>query len=1060
MTNLEDLYPLSPMQQGMLYHAQDSPQSGQYFEQFTCVFRHLDASIFRKAWERVVGRHPILRTAFIIDREPLQVVLRQVPLPWQELDWSYLDQSEQNERIREFLDADRRMGFDISDAPLLRFATIRLDPTALQFVFSHHHALLDGWSLSLLFDEVMSCYQSFLNGNDHSLSNRRRYRDFIEWLLKQDSYSAREFWRTILSGFDRPTPLPCDGLRPGPSGERGGYHRETVLCSPELSAGLKTFAADQRLTLNTLLQGAWALLLGRYAGMDEVVYGTTLSGRPADLEGAEHMLGLFINTLPVRVQIPWKTSLLGWLKDLQLKLAEIRQYEFTPLSEIKKVSSVGPGRNLFESIIVFENFPVSHPVKGLNGLRVDRAEFRERNNYPLTLISGVDANLWITLAYDGSRFATSDIRRLIREIQALLESFTCQPQAPLIEFLNRETLAVPPIQVSALESKLALSSPPLLHGWFEHRVQQAPEMVAVRYSDQALSYHELNGRSNQLARYLRRLGVGPEQLVAICLERGIEMVVAILGILKAGSAYFPLDPNYPAKRLSFMLADSGVRILLSEGNLGKNLASHTGDVVWLDRDRQAIEVESRENLEEEVNADDLAYVIYTSGSTGNPKGAMITHGAICNHMEWIRREFGLGPEDRILQKTPFSFDASVWEFYGALLVGGQLVMAEPGGHGNAGYLVEEVQRSEITVLQLVPSQLRLLVQQGRLSGCVSLRQVFSGGEVLSRELGEAFRQQLARPLCNLYGPTEATVDTSYWCWREEELAGSGVPIGRPVANIHLYLLDMDRNPVSAGVAGELYIGGAGLARGYWRRPDLTAERFVPSPFGAPGERIYQTGDLVRWREDGNLEFLGRVDQQVKVRGYRIELGEIETIMRQHEAVAQCVVVAGLERAEERRLVAYVVLETGATMPTVSRWRSHLSERLPDYMIPSVYVQLQELPLTPNGKVDRRRLPAPEAERPELEGAYMAPRTAVEQKLAEIWGEVLGLERVGIHDNFFELGGHSIRALELVARIQAAFAIQVPLQTAFNSATVRVQAEYVTENLLPASSDYKQSATRN
>jgi amino acid adenylation domain-containing protein len=592
-----------------------------------------------------------------------------------------------------------------------------------------------------------------------------------------------------------------------------------------------------------------------------------------------------------------------------------------------------------------------------------------------------------------------------------------------------------------------------IHELFEEQVEKTPDAIAVVFEDQQLTYRELNTRANQLAHYLQRLGVGPESLVALCVERSIEMIVGLLGVLKAGGAYVPLDPSYPKERLAFMLEDTRAAVVVTQSEFVSQLSKdtehgrptdndnqHRSAVigprpcrVCFDTDWEQIAKESSENPIRITTAENLAYVIYTSGSTGKPKGVMIPHRAIVNHMLWMHEALPLSGSDRVLQKTPFSFDASIWEFYAPLLAGARLVMAPPQAHQDSACLVKALAEQEVTVLQVVPSMLGILVEEAGLNGCQSLRRVFCGGEVIPFQLTERFSGRSKAELYNLYGPTEATIDvTCAICGRNDR---QSVSIGRPIANMQVYILDSHLQPVPIGVAGELYIGGDGLARGYLNRPELTSEKFIPNLFtDKPGARLYRTGDLGRYLADGNIEFLGRIDNQVKIRGYRIELGEIESVLGQHPMVREAVVSAREDSPGDKRLVAYIVFSK-AQACTGSELRSFLKEKLPEYMIPSAFASLDTLPLTPNGKLDRKALPVPCQNRPEPEDTFVAPRTLAEQILAKSWAEVLKIDKVGIHDNFFDLGGHSLLATQVMSRIRDVFQVDIPLRALFEKPTV-------------------------
>ncbi len=585
-----------------------------------------------------------------------------------------------------------------------------------------------------------------------------------------------------------------------------------------------------------------------------------------------------------------------------------------------------------------------------------------------------------------------------------------------------------------------------VHRLIEAQAERTPEAVALCTAGESLTYEQLNARANRLARRLRTLGVGPEVLVGLCAGRSAEMVVGLLAVLKAGGAYVPLDPAYPAERLAFMLQDARVAVLLTQEEQLHRLPDSSASVVCVDRERETIALQPDGNLSGGATLDNLAYVIYTSGSTGRPKGVMIPHRALANHMRWMQCEFSIGPDDRVLQKTPFSFDASVWEFYLPMLTGGTLVLAAPGGHQDVEYLTDAIRRHRVTILQGVPSLLRMLVEVDGFRELGSLRYIFSGGEPLTADLRDRLYAHPEAEVINLYGPTEACIDATFHrCARPGvgTSAGSSVPIGKPIANSRIYVLDAYQQPVPVRVAGELYVGGAGVARGYLNRPGLTAARFVADPYAfEPGSRMYRTGDLARWRPDGNLEYLGRVDRQIKIRGFRIEPEEIEAALVRHIAVRESAVVAREDAPDVLRLVAYLTVDVDRPAPVPAELRRFLKESLPEPMIPSAFVVLEALPLTPNGKVDRKALPAPESLSFRPDDLFVAPSGPLEEEVASIWSAVLGIERIGSADNFFDLGGHSLLATQVISRLCEATGVEIPLRALFESPTVAGMAKRI------------------
>ncbi|CAG0936132.1 partial microcystin synthetase protein McyA, partial [Thermoflexales bacterium] len=1039
-TGIEAIYPLSPMQTGMLFHTLYAPESGVYVGQLRCVLAgDLNVSAFKQACQTVISRHPVLRTVFVWEglKEPRQVVHAQITLPWLDLDWRELSLTEQQEHLENFISSDRAKSFDLAKGPLLRLTLIQCAAGYYQFVWSSHHLLMDGWSSPLVLNEALTYYEAICRGQPIPIAKSRPYRDYILWLKQQDVAQAETFWRRRLAGFATPTSLINDKpLVPHGAKPLDGYAEQQIGLTTATTAQLQNWAQKNRLTLNTLVQGAWALLLNRYGGGRDVVYGTTVSGRPASLAGVETMVGLFINTLPVRVRMSPHDTLLPWLKGLQTELAEIRQYEFCPLSQIQNWSEVPHGTPLFESIVVFENLPMEQSTHRQNGgLQVADVHLFTKTNYPLTLVVRPGPELLLQLAYDGERFNALTITRLLGHLQTLLEGLlTCSDgrlgDLPLLTQAEQHQI-LSEWNTSARD----YLQDQCVHHWFEAQVQQTPDATAVVFEEKTVTYAELNHRANQLAHYLQQRGVGPEVLVGLCLDRGPMMVLGLLGILKAGGAYVPLDPSYPQERLAFILSDmaqaqAGTQpLLLTQQHLTASLTLPGARQVLLDADWDQIACASCANPASGVTPQNPAYVIYTSGSTGQPKGVVVCHQNVARLFTATEEWFRFDAQDVWSLFHSYAFDFSVWELWGALCYGGRVVIVP--------YLVSRSPESfhhllseqQVTVLSQIPSAFRQLIYaEASLPTALplALRYVIFGGEALElNSLRPWFaRHGDQRPLLvNMYGITETTVHVTYRPVRQVDVdANTGSVIGGAIPDLELYVLDpATRQLLPIGVPGELYVGGAGLARGYLNQAGLSASRFIPNPFSRrAGERLYVTGDLVRYLPNGDLEYLGRIDHQVKVRGFRIELGEIEAVLSQHPDVREALVTVQEDSSSEsrdKRLVAYLVCRDQA-VPTVSELRQHLRMSLPDHMVPAAFVMLEAWPLTPSGKINRQALPAPDSVRPMLTEAFVTPRTKEEQALAEIWAEVLGLEQVGVQDNFFALGGDSILSIRVLAQARA------------------------------------------
>jgi amino acid adenylation domain-containing protein len=1061
--DIEHFYELSPMQQAMLFHSLLAPGSGVYVIQMSLrLAGPLDVAAFERAWRRVIERHAILRTAFFWEgmEKPAQVVYRQIELPLRRASWRGFEPGEQKARLAAFLDAERERGFELTEAPLMRLALFELEPGVHQMVWSIHHLLVDGWSQGQLLRELFACYAAYAHGEEPKLAAPGRFRDYIAWLQRQDAAKAEAFWRRSLAGFTTPTLLGGPESAGGPQPTWRESRRRDLALPPAVSQALRDTARKHRLTLNTLVQGAWALLLAQESGREDVAFGTTVAGRPADLPGVEATLGLFINTQPVRVEVRPEQRLWTWLAALQEHQVAMRRFEHSSLVDVQRWSELPAGVPLFDHLLVFENVGLPPGLESpLPGMTITEEAAQELTNYPLNVVvlpGGPE--LLLTMRYDAGRFTTPEVVRLLERLARLLSVLAedrdiALGELPLLLEAERHQ-----VQVEWNDTARGYATGDTLHELIDRQAERTPDAVAASFEGQDLTYRELVSRAGSLARHLAGLGVAPDGRVGVLMERSLEMIVALLGTLKAGAAYVPLDPTYPPERLALLAESAGARVVLAQGRWAGVLQADTDEhrPAWTPTDSGDASFGSMSVLVRPCPSvppsswgkgpgeDGLAYVLYTSGSTGTPKGVMIPHRGIVNRLLWMQDAYGLTPRDRVLQKTPFSFDVSLWEFFWPLLTGARLVFARPEGHKDPSYLARLIARERITTLHFVPSMLQAFLEAPGLEGLTSIRQVMASGEALPPELVRRFYARLPHAaLHNLYGPTEASVDVSFW---PAPVDPEVVPIGRPIANLRLHVMDAALRPVPIGVAGELLLGGVGLARGYLGRPDLTAAAFVPDPCGAePGGRLYRTGDLTRFLPDGNVEYLSRIDHQVKIRGFRIELGEIESVLSSQPAVRECVVLARRDDARtagDAQLVAYLLLDPNSEIQNPKSFFSDLlRKRLPEHMVPSAFVVLDAFPLTTSGKVDRKALPAPE--RPSAEAvAYVAPSDPVEERLAEIWRDVLRLERVGARDDFFALGGHSLLATQVASRIREAFGVDLPLRHLFEAPTVAALAERI------------------
>ena len=1042
---VEDIYPLSPMQQGMLFHSLYQQDSGDYLNQLRVDVEGLDTERFRAAWQAAVDAHEVLRSTFLwqgVYETPVQVVRARVEVPFSVHDWR--DREELANALDELAASEARLGFDLGEAPLLRLALVRTGERRYHLIYTNHHILLDGWSNSQLLGEVLQRYRG-----EAPPRPAGRYRDYIAWLQRQDSAQAERFWRQRLRQLAEPTRLAQSVAQARPRGE--GYADLYRHLDGGQTRRLAELAREQKVTLNTLVQAAWLILLQRYTGQDTVTFGATVAGRPTDLTGIEEQIGLFINTLPVVANPHPEQTLAAWLQVVQGENLALREFEHTPLYDIQRWAGQG-GEALFDSILVFENYPISQMLQqqAPQGLTFGAIGNHEQTNYPLTLSVSLGLCLELQFSYDRQHFDDITVECLDRHLLRLLTQMIERPASTrLTEF---ELLEVAERQQTLFDWGRNPGRYPdarSVEQLFEGCAAAAPERVALLFEDCQLSYGELNAQANRLAHRLIELGVGPEVLVGIAVERGLAMIVSLLAVLKAGGAYVPLDPEYPRERLGYMIEDSGIALLLSQSHLLQRLPASAGlSCLALDQsqdwqDRPATDPQTR------AHPENLAYVMFTSGSTGRPKGVGISRSSLSRHAQVSVGFFGIGPDDRLLQFSTFNFDGFVEQLYPPLICGASVVL-----RGNdlwdSETLYRQIIERRITTLDLTTAYWNMLAKDFASQGVRDygvLRQVHAGGEAMPPDSLLAWRAAGLKPvrLLNTYGPTEATVTvTTLDCAPYVEGAKAipaTMPIGKVLPGRAIYLLDDAGQLAPVGVVGELVIGAELLARGYFRRPDLTAARFIPDPFDENGGgRLYRTGDLARYGADGVIEYVGRVDHQVKVRGFRIELGEIEACLSEHPAVHEALVIA-VEGDAGPQLVGYLVprAEGLACAPAEAQadlrnaLKALLRDRLPEYMVPAHLLLLERLPLSPNGKIDRKALPAPDATL--LQGEYVEPRRPLERQVATIWQEVLKLQRVGLEDHFFELGGHSLLAINVISRIQLELGMKLTPQLLFQFPTL-------------------------
>ncbi|MFH7596930.1 amino acid adenylation domain-containing protein [Streptomyces racemochromogenes] len=1032
-----DVLPLSPLQEGLFFHsAFDTGAMDAYTGQIVLTLDGaLDEDTLRASCDRLLRRHTALRSAFTdqgLDG-PAQIVVESVAVPWEAVDLGGLGSAEREGEWERLLAADRGRRFDLERPPLVRFTLVRFGAAEHRLVMTNHHIVWDGWSSAVLLRELLTGYAEQTSGAaSGAVAEAVPYRAHLDWLARQDDGAAETAWSTALAGLEEPTLLGAAD----PNRIDALPERVAVELSAELTARLTARARSAGVTLNSVVQGVWAMLLGRVTGRDDVVFGGTVSGRTADVAGIEDMVGLLINTLPVRFRIREDEPLLAALGRFQDEQAELMDHQHVGLAGIQRAAGLGA---LFDTTVVVENYPLDlESMRELaGGPRLAGVEGSDATHYTVNLIVLPGERLRLHLDHRTDVLDARTARSLGEALERLLTTVADAPGTAVgeVDLLSAEQhrlirewngTAVPVPDTTLVEL-------------FERQVARAPQAPATVFRGERLTYGELDARAELLARALRARGAGPEGIVAVALHRSTEMVVSLLAVLKAGAAYLPVDPSLPADRIAYLLSDAEPVLLLADDAVAAALPV-SAELPRLDPG--AVHDGDPGAVGPAPLSSHPAYVIYTSGSTGRPKAVVVEHAAIVNRLLWMQDRYRLGADDRVLQKTPFGFDVSVWEFFWPLITGAALVVAEPGGHKDPAYLSRVIQEESVTTVHFVPSMLAAFVEDPGAGRCGSLRRVVCSGEALPEELKNRFLDVLDVPLHNLYGPTEAAVDVTHWDCRRED-AGP-VPIGRPIWNTSLYVLDPRGRPVPVGVAGELFLAGAGLARGYLRRPALTAERFPLDPFGPPGSRMYRTGDLARHRADGSVEYLGRTDDQVKIHGFRIELGEIETALGHLEGVGRAAVVVREDVPGERRLVGYVVPEAGADpAPDTGAMRAELARSLPEYMVP-VLVVVDGLPVTPNGKLDRRALPAPAAA---AAAGYEPPAGETEELVAMVWASVLDAPRIGRHDDFFALGGHSLSATRVAARLRQSLGLDLPLHTLFEQRTVAALAIAVETVLL-------------
>ncbi|MEC1581804.1 plipastatin non-ribosomal peptide synthetase PpsC [Bacillus subtilis] len=1034
---IQDIYPLSFMQEGMLFHSLYDEQSRAYFEQasFT-IHGQLDLERFQKSMDAVFDRYDIFRTAFIYKNvaKPRQVVLKQRHCHVHVEDISHLNEKDKEHCTEAFKEQDKSKGFDLQTDVLMRISILKWAPDHYVCIWSHHHILMDGWCLGIVIKDFLHIYQALGKGQFPDLPPVQPYRTYIKWLMQQDREEAAEYWKKRLQHFEKASPLPkrTDQM------SDGTLQQITFTIPEKETSELQKIAAACGATLNTVFQALWGIMLQKFNRRDDAVFGSVISGRPSELKDVENMVGLFINTIPIRVQSDF-LSFSDLVSGMQKDMTEAEAYSYFPLYDIQAQSALK--QELIDHIIVFENTPTQQEIEELNqagsfDFSVKDFEMEEVTNYRCSVKVIPGRTLYVRIHFHTGTYQPNMMSEIKDYLQHMISDVISDPSLPVskMTLLDEDKTR----KIVSQNNRTVSVSPeaPTLHGLFERQAAVTPVRPAIRFSGGLLTYAELDLYASRLAAHLAARGVTNESIVGVLSERSPDMLIAVLAVLKAGGAYLPLDPAYPKERLSYMLKDSGASLLLTQP--GCSAPNFSGEM--LEVDMTSLASEKAENHEfTPADGGSLAYVIYTSGSTGQPKGVAVEHRQAVSFLTGMQHQFPLSEDDIVMVKTSFSFDASVWQLFWWSLSGASAYLLPPGWEKDPALIVKAIHQENVTTAHFIPAMLNSFLDQAEmlaLGDGTNLKRVFAGGEPLAPRTAARFASILPQvSLIHGYGPTEATVDAAFYVLDpERDRDRLRIPIGKPVPGARLYVLDPHLAVQPSGVAGELYIAGAGVARGYLNRPALTEERFLKDPF-YPGERMYKTGDVARWLPDGNIEFLGRTDDQVKIRGYRIEPGEIEAALRSIEGVREAAVTVRTDSGEPE-LCAYV---EGLERNEV---RAQLERLLPGYMVPAYMIEMEQWPVTPSGKLDRNALPA-------LNGAadaetYTAPRNVIEMKLSQLWEDVLKNGPVGIHDNFFDRGGHSLKATALVSRIAKEFDVQVPLKDVFAHPTVEGLATVIRE----------------
>ncbi len=1022
--NVENLMELTSLQHGILFHYISDELSTEYHEQLSLTIKgNIKVDLIKRAWNLVIENNEILRTVFRwkeIDK-PIQIVLKEHQIKIENLDFT--NEKDKNKAVENVKLMDLNNRIDITKETV-RVYLCKLEDYKYEMIISNHHILYDGWSNGIILKELMQAYTCLYKGKELNNFTKTKFSEFIKYINNLNKDNQRNYWTNYLQNLDSRGDW-FDSVEDSSTLKQISHKINETKADK-----IKEFAKKNKISLSSILYGVWGVLIQKLSNTEDVIFGTTVSGRPENIKLVDNIVGLFINTIPLRIKSDKDVTFIELIKNTDCTMNERKDFENTPLVDIKEYCGIKANEEFFNSIVTIENYPLDLNLNKNNILSIEDFSIIEKTNYNMDLEILTFDGIEFKFNYRDKSINENTAQKLGIYLERIIDTLYDCPNIKLSEIEILTEKEKHQILYEFNDTKAEYPKDKTIQELFEEQVEKTPDNIAVVFEDKKLTYKELNEKANSLARLLRSKGVQPDTIIGIMVERSLEMIIGIMGILKAGGAYLPIDSNYPKKRIEYVLNDSESKILLSTEELMNNI-EYNGEFINLYM-KDIFEGNSR-NLEIINNSNNLAYVIYTSGTTGKPKGVMIEHKPLVNRLNWMQKKYPLNENDMILQKTTFTFDVSVWEIFWWSLIGAKVCMLTHNNEKDPLKIIEAINKYNITTMHFVPSMLNSFLyyieENQKDVELPSLRQVFCSGEPLNYKQVIKFYKKfnLSKKLINLYGPTEATIDVSYFECNNNVI--KSVPIGKPIDNIKLYILNKNKL-MPIGVSGELCISGDGLARGYLNRPELTKEKFVDNPFEI-GTKMYKTGDLARWIPDGNIEFLGRIDNQVKLRGFRIELGEIESILLGHVDVKETVVLSRENKYSDKYLCAYVVSEKKISELDL---KSHLKKSLPKYMIPSYFVQVDKMPVTTNGKLNRKALPKPNLD--VILNEYEAPRNEIEEKLSKIWSEVLGVKRVGINDDFFDLGGHSLKATVLISKIHKELNKEIPLKELFKKPTIK------------------------